>query len=447
MAGAYLEVIEMGFRWSARRKLPGERYSFQFAGETPFTMRSHAEQPILGASSAQQHAPTAALSNLTSGYLTLVLRQIMGASPMHPCVRLSRDMKRELALVVAALLISMPGVSQISFSSAHERRFELPKPAFILHDGKLHSQKAYTAFGPNRSFAVYAGTSVIQVSSLSFSADGRFLAVGSTPGIVDVWDVGARRKVRAFRGGTSVALSADGRWLAKDGNGIELVDMRSGKVERTIPWPNDSDHTVETLSFDPAGRWLLVATNGLDLKAFDVTTGSLLATLTNTRRGVFSSDGSLVVGGDYRHLVTWNTENWQVVRDLPNGPDYVTTVAVNSAKDMEIIGGPNSARLLKVATGEELAKIGEGYTNFASFIRAGSKILTFSGTGFAIWNSDGKLECFTPANGYDEMAVSPDDRWLAAAPDKQLTDVAIWNLKDVLAACTSATESRPGRSK
>lgn len=349
--------------------------------------------------------------------------------------------------MVAVLLISVAGMGQSSSPSVHKRSFELPKPAFILHDQKLHSQRPHTAFGPNGSFAVYAGTSMIQVSSLSFSADGRFLAVGSTPGIVDVWDVGARRKVRAFRGGTSVALSADGRWLAKDGNGIELVDMTSGKVQRTIPWSNDSDHVVETLSFDPAGRWLLVATNGLDLKAFDVRTGSLLATLANTRRGVFSSDGSLVVGGDYRHLVTWDTEDWRVVRDLPNGPDYVTTVAVNSAKDMEIIGGPNSARLLKLATGKELAQIGGGYTNFASFTRAGSEILTFSGTGLAIWNSDGELECSTPANGYDDMAISPDDRWLAAAPDKQLTDVAIWKLKDVLAACTGATESRLARSK
>ena len=132
---------------------------------------------------------------------------------------------------------------------------------------------------------------------------------------------------------------------------------------------------------------------------------------------------------------------------MPNGPDYVTTVAVNSARDVEIIGGPNSARLLKLTTGEEVAKVGGGYTNFAAFSKAGSKILTFTGAGFAVWNGDGQQECFTPANGYHDMALSADDRWLAAAPDNQLTDVAIWNTNDVLAACTSATESRASRSK
>ena len=227
-----------------------------------------------------------------------------GASPKRSCVRLSREMTRELGLMMAALLISVAGLGQSISSSAHERSFDLPKPLFMLHDEKLHPQKPHTVLGSNGSFAVYGGTSMIQVSSLSFSADGNVLAVASTPGIVDVWDVDARRKIGSFRGGTSVALSADGHWLAKDGNGIELVDMTSGKVQKTIPWPGDSDHTVRGLSFDPAGRWLLVATNGLDLKVFDVTTGSLLATLANTRRGAFSSDGSLVVGGDYRHLVT-----------------------------------------------------------------------------------------------------------------------------------------------
>jgi WD40 repeat protein len=287
---------------------------------------------------------------------------------------------------------------------------------------------------------------MIQVSSLSFSGDGKLLAVGSTPGIVDVWDVEARHKVRAFSGGSSVGLSADGHWLAKNGKGIELVDMTSGKTVKEIPWSGDSDHMVEALSFDQSGKWLLVATNGLDMKIFDVSNGSLVATLTNTRRGTFSLDGSVVVGGDYRHLVTWNSANWQVIRDLPNGPDYVTTVALNPAADLEVIGGGNSARLLKVSTGEVVAKVGEGYTNFAAFDKTGSKIFTSTAHGFAIWSDNGVQECFTQANGYHGMALSPDDHWLAAAPDNQLTDVALWNVSDVLAACDGTTTLKPGQA-
>lgn len=92
--------------------------------------------------------------------------------------------------------------------------------------------------------------------------------------------------------------------------------------------------------------------------------GALLATLSNTRRGTLSPDGSLVVGGDYRHLMTWNAKNWEVVRDLPNaGPAYVTTVAADPAHDIEVVGGSKSARLLKLTTGAQLATIGDA-TNF-----------------------------------------------------------------------------------
>jgi WD40 repeat protein len=76
---------------------------------------------------------------------------------------------------------------------------------------------------------------MIEVSSLSFSADGKVLAVGSTPGIVDVWNVETKQKLRAFKGGTAVALSPDAQILEKDGNGIEIIDMSSGKVKRAIP--------------------------------------------------------------------------------------------------------------------------------------------------------------------------------------------------------------------
>jgi WD40 repeat protein len=316
----------------------------------------------------------------------------------------------------------------------------LPKPNFVLHDKNLHSEKPHTTLSPNGSFTIGAGTSSIEVSSLSFSADGKLLAVGSTPGIVDVWNVQTKQKLRAFKGGTAVALTLDGQTLEKDGNGIEIIDMASGKIKRTIPWASgmgSGDHTIQSVSFSPNGTQLLVASNGQDLKVIDVVNGTLLATLTNTKRGTFSPDGSLVIGGDYRHLMTWSTAKWEVVRDLPNGPDYVTTVAADPAKDIQVIGGPKSARLLKLATGEQLAIVGDAFTNFAAISNDGSLIFTYTSHGFAIWDARGRLRCLKPGNGYYTMAISPDNHWLAAAPSNQLTDVAVWDLTEVIATCSS----------
>lgn len=354
-----------------------------------------------------------------------------------------------LGLLVAAYLAATFVAGQNS-SSQNQAASGWPKPAFILHDNSLRPEKAHTTFGADGSFTVSAGTSLIQVASLSFSSDDKLLAVGSTPGIVDVWNLETRQKVRAFEGGTAVALSPDGQLLEKDGKGIEIIEMASGALKRRIPWSSGigpEDHTIQGVSFNPSGTQILVAANGQDLKVFDVTNGMLLATLINTRRGTFSSDGSLVIGGDYRHLMTWSTKNWQVVRDLPNGPDYVTTLAADPTHDIEVVGGPHAARLVKLTTGVQLATVGNGFTNFAAIDDSGPQIFTYGSRGLAIWDATGQLQCLRAGNGYYTMAISSDDHWLAAAPSNQLTDVAVWDLTEVTAGCGSGAVVSGGQDK
>ena len=322
-----------------------------------------------------------------------------------------------------------------------------PKPNFVLHDEKLKLEKPRTVLGPISSdgsgkavgsFAVYGGSNMIQVSSLSFSGDGKLLAVGSMPDLVDVWDVEKRKKIRSFTGGTSVALSADGQLLAKNGNGIEIVEVASGKSELRIKWTGGD---IRRLSFDPSAKRLLVSANGNDDKVFDLANGQLVADLKNTRQGRFSRDGSLIIGGDYQHLITWSTQDWKVVRDLPNGPDYVTTIAVYPEKDLEVVGGPHSARLLNLRSGKQIAQVGVGYTNFASFDHAGSLVFTYMSSGFSVWDIRGNKFCSQSDMGNGTIALSPDGTWLAAGQVNRATDALVWNVHEILAACSADGET------
>jgi WD40 repeat protein len=315
-----------------------------------------------------------------------------------------------------------------------------PKPDFVLHDDLgMKEEKPRLVLGPMKtengkttgSFAVHGGSSNIQVSSLSFSGDGKLLAVGSTPNLVDVWDVEKRTKLRSLKAGTAVALTFDGRLLATDGNGLELWDVASGKLSKTIKWTGG---TIQQLSFDNTGTRLLVSANGEGDAVFDIT-GQRLATLTTAQKAQFSRDGSLVIGGNAKHLTVWNTKDWSQVRDLPNGPDYVTKFAAYPEKDLVVIGGSKSARLLRLSSGEEVAKVGLGYTNFAAFDQSGSLIFTYPSSGFAIWDTTGKQLCGTPELGNGTVALSANDAWLAAAPVGGGTDVMLWNVRSLLRAC------------
>jgi len=139
-----------------------------------------------------------------------------------------------------------------------------PPPSFVLHDSSVKEEKPHVVLGPpvagsdgktTGTFAVYGGSSNIHVSGLSFSGDGKLLAVGSTPGNVDIWDVETRKKLRSLKTGTTVALTLDGRLLAADGKGIEFWDVLSGKLLKTIKWKGD---IIRQMAFDRTGTLLLV---------------------------------------------------------------------------------------------------------------------------------------------------------------------------------------------
>jgi WD40 repeat protein len=332
-----------------------------------------------------------------------------------------------------------------------------PRPDFILRDKNLKPPKSGVVLGPAHSdgkggstgsFASYGGSSMIQVGSLSFSGDGKILAVGSTPGRVDLWDVPNRKKLRTLSGGTTIALSADGRLVAMDSNGIELCEVATGKLVRRIPkelktFKGGAQNTIQKLVFNPAGTLLDVAANGEEDSIYDVFTGQLVVTLTNTQRGQFSADGALLIGGNVKHLIVWNTNDWSKVSDLPAGPDYATRIAAFPQKDFIIFGGPKVARLLRLSTGEELAKVGTGYTNFVGFDQSGSIIFTYTSSGFGVWDTSGKEYCFSADIGNGTVALSSDGRWLAGAPVNGLTSVMVWNLRSALGTCGAPSALQP----
>ena len=320
-----------------------------------------------------------------------------------------------------------------------------PSPDFLLGDKKVKPQKSGVVLGPAQndgkggtkgSFAVYGGGLPIEVSSLSFSGDGKLLAVGSTPGIVDLWDVETKNKLFSLEGGTAVGLSLDGRNLAIDGKGIELYDVASRALKLRIPrTAKRPDNIVDNLAFNFDGTLLLVSAHGDDDTVFEVSSGRLVATLQNTQHSQFSNDGSLLIGGNAKHLIVWNTKDWSKVSDSPNGLDYVRRIAAFPEKDLAIVGGPNDARLLQLSSGTELAKVGVGWSNFTSFNQAGTLIFTYVGDAFAVWDVSGKQHCSRPHLANGTVALSPNDRWLAAAPVKGGTTVAIWDVQKIVTAC------------
>jgi hypothetical protein len=185
-----------------------------------------------------------------------------------------------------------------------------------------------------------------------------------------------------------------------------------------------------------------VTANGDDDVVYEVSSGKLLVTLANTKHAEFSKDGSLLIGANYEHLVVWRTSDWTKVRDLPNGPDYVTYMAVAPEQDLVIVGGPKTAILHRLTSGEKITEVGAGYTHYAAFM-AGNLIFTYSsGTGSGIWDVSGRLYCSRGDLKAGTVGVSANSEWLASATGNPGTSVMIWNLRKSIAACGVAASGK-----
>ena len=350
---------------------------------------------------------------------------------------------RTLQVVLAAAVCVVSVVAQDRL--VEPTPVVIPDPAFTLQDPDFKPQAPHTVVkinknsgsGPVRgTFAVYGGLP-IEVSSLSFSGDGKLLAVGSTPGRVDLWDMEIHRKIRTFDGGSAVSVSMDGRLLANDGKGIEIYDVASGQLLRKIERPaKKTDTTIQRLEFDPTASFLVVTANGEDDVVYDVSSGKLLATLIDTKRACFSRDGSLLVGGNYQHLIAWRTKDWSKVSDFPNSHGYVTAMAALPEKNFVVIGTSQMARLVRLSSGEELATVGNGFTHLAAFDRSGTILFTYTSSGLAVWDTQGKKHCERADAGNGTMALSPDDRWLATGVVDGGPSVSVWKVQDIARLCS-----------
>lgn len=320
-----------------------------------------------------------------------------------------------------------------------------PPPDFVLHSdfdrGKAHTEfsvkqdKGGKAEGAG--FTVYGDSNLlIQLTSLSFSGDGSLLAVGSTPSFVDIWDVARRIRLQSFSGGSIVALNGDGSRLAT--NGIAIWDTKSGKVLRRIKWEETTNEpgvqrTVKNLHFSPSGAMISVTSNGSDVVVYDVKSGEKLATLTDTRDGQFSSDGSIFVGANHRVLTVWQVDGWKPLHTFPAGPDYVTAIAVAPDKSTVLIGGPHGTKLINLNNGALLGQFGTGYVSSVSYLANGSAAV-IRDSKLALWNFNGQAGCIDDKVEARYALLSPGDEWLVGGAQHQ-RDVLLWRGESIKTAC------------
>lgn len=142
------------------------------------------------------------------------------------------------------------------------------------------------------------------VFGLAFSPDGGMLAAVSSRGALRLHDLAGgppRLLLRSPVDLASLAFHPDGRWLAVGGDQGRLSAVPVGPGVVPPQLQSAAVGTVSGLAFDSAGRWLVVASRGGRLEVLDAHSGQGLATVEAPEEGAIEA---LAVSPDGRFIIT-----------------------------------------------------------------------------------------------------------------------------------------------
>jgi len=194
------------------------------------------------------------------------------------------------------------------------------------------------------------------ISTVAFTPDGRSLASSSNDGRVLLWDIvtGAQRSGFSFTSepdlttgaplwATGLSFSPDGKLLAvgEENGSIQLLDTTTGENKRTLAG-HQGIVVSRGVQFAPDGK--LLATAGFDgtVRLWDVASGTQTAQLDDHNFRVlsisFSADGQHLASTSDQggHLLVWDMSQTDTVSHYKVGQGAITAMAFSP--DSSILG-------------------------------------------------------------------------------------------------------------
>jgi WD40 repeat protein len=195
------------------------------------------------------------------------------------------------------------------------------------------------------------------------------------------------------------------------------------------------DPIVGALAFSPDSRLLATGGNGRNIRVWDPVTGELLHTLEghtdNVNALVFSPDGRRLVSGSSDTTIrVWDTTTWQTVDILQKHTEYLTFLAFSPDGLWLASGGQEGQVLIwdgqTFALNATLPNSGPIYSlafspdnqRLAVSLAGGSQEIRF--WSVPAFETALVVRLPEPGDTVNELAYSPDGRWLAAATVNQI---------------------------
>ncbi len=268
------------------------------------------------------------------------------------------------------------------------------------------------------------------VGQISFSPDGKRLAVANMDGVSKVWELSKQSEVlslgaEGMQPPKAIAYSPDGKLLATGGDeGIVWVwDANSGKDIFTLSLGG----IIHSVAISPDGKRLAAASEDGSVKVWDTATGEetlSLPRLSGMYDIAFLADGNFATAGQDGTVRVWDAVSGQQLLTLAGPTSTVISVA-GSPDGKRIASGAydGSLRIWDADPGRELLTI-PGHAQVVwdvAYSPDGSRFVSAGMDGFVkLWNSEtGELlltlpQVNAPTSGFTGLAFSSDGSRLAA---------------------------------
>lgn len=320
----------------------------------------------------------------------------------------------------------------------------------ISPDGKT---VASAGTGPVRLWELASGRELGQLTghetilqSVAFSPDGRTVFAASHMGsAVYVFDIATATLIRRMgepppaeerRGGNvrddgrTLAVSPDGKTIARASETIRLWDTASGKQvgEYRGDWDQPAFSFVD---FSPDNKWLLSSGEAGEILLWDRATGKPIRRLKGDGRGtlcaVFAGKFVASAGTD-RAIRLWDATTGQEVRQLTGHEYPVLALACTPDSKTLISSSANRICLWDVASGRLLHQLPGSFWTSPVAVSADGKVLASGGTTIQLWEvATGRPLSTTERHRgpVRALAFAPDGRLLASAGED---GILIWDM-------------------
>ncbi|MBN2147207.1 MAG: serine/threonine protein kinase [Anaerolineales bacterium] len=262
------------------------------------------------------------------------------------------------------------------------------------------------------------------VTSVCFSADGRYAFSGSEDNTIKLWELETGKCLRTIEGHTSkvmsVSLSRDGRYCfsASLDKTLRLWDISAllndavGTARCLWVYEGHGDEYHRTVCISADGRFALSGNNDKTIQLWELATGQLVRTLAGHGAVVQSvflgGDGRYALSGSFdKTLKLWEVATGRCLRTFEGHTHYVNSVCLSADGQYALSGSKDTTiKLWDVATGQCLRTF-EGHANSViSVCLSGDGRYALSGSEdktLRLWELDWELEDI-PLADWDEGA-------------------------------------------